>query len=255
MYYVIKPLATPIIWVLLLMMVGLIGTRFSRGHRLFKAGWYSSLAALLMLLALSLDPVANLLTYSLENRHRNPSPEVLATLDVVVVLGGGLYPAGGLREYDELASEAYARFFHGLRGFRASGADILAFCGGSVTGGPVREAEVMRTMAIALGVPAEKIVIERCSRNTMENAAKLAAFLPGEGRRIGLVTSAIHMMRSKWAFEKAFPQDTIVPMPAHFTYDPPDWTSMRMLPDVGNVMRSTQVLHEWIGMLWYSLRY
>jgi len=255
MYYVMEPFATPIIWVLLLMILGLVATRFPRGRRLFKIGWYSLLAAFVVLLALSLDPVANLLAYSLENRYRNPSPEVLATLDVVVVLGGGLYPAGGLREYDELASEAYPRFFHGLRGFRASGADILAFCGGSATGGPVSEAEVMRTMAIALGVPEEEIVVESCSRNTMENAAKLPALLPGEGRRIGLVTSAIHMMRSKWAFEKAFPQDTIVPMPAHFTYDPPDWTGTRMVPDVGNVSRSTQVLHEWIGMLWYSLRY
>jgi uncharacterized SAM-binding protein YcdF (DUF218 family) len=255
MYHLVKSFATPIVWVLLLMILGLIGTRFSRGRRLFKVGWCFLLAAFLILLALSLDPVANLLAHSLESRHPSPSPEVLATLDVVVVLGGGLYPAGHLRKQDELAREAYPRFFRGVKYFQESDADVLAFCGGPPRGTQVSEAQVMRSMAVSLGVPEDKTVIESTSRNTMENAAKLAVLLPGEGRRIGLVTSATHMMRSKWVFERVFPRDTIVPMPVYFTFDPTDWLSRRMVPSVGNLDRSTVALHEWIGILWYVLRY
>jgi len=255
MYDLVKSFATPMIWVLLLMIVALIATRFSRRRRLFKVGWYSLLAAWVLLLALSLDPVANLLVYSLESRHRSPSPEVLGTVDVMGVLGGGLYPAGHLREQDELSEEAYPRFYRGVKYFQGSGADVLAFCGGPPRGTSVSEAQVMRSMAVSIGVPEDKTVIESTSRNTMENAAKLALMLPGEGRRIGLVTSAIHMMRSKWVFEKVFPHDTIVPLPTYFTYDPADWMGARIIPGVGNLERSTAALHEWVGILWYAVRY
>ena len=114
----------------------------------------------------------------------------------------------------------------------------------------------MRAMAVTLGVPEEQILIEPHSHNTMTNATKLAGILPpGEGRRIGLVTSATHMLRSKWVFEQVFPQDTIVPMPVYFTYDPAGWTAEKITPVVGHLERSTVALHEWLGILWYAVRY
>jgi uncharacterized SAM-binding protein YcdF (DUF218 family) len=200
--------------------------------------------------------VANGLVYSLEHRYASPSPETLATLDMVVVLGGGLYPSGGLREQAELSREAYPRLIHGVQYFKDSGADVIAFCGGPGRSRTESEAEVMRAMAVAFGVPEERTVVEPRSHNTMTNATSLAKVLPaGEGRRIGLVTSATHMLRSKRVFERVFPHDTIVPMPVYFTYDPSGRTSAAITPTVGNLERSTIALHEWIGILWYALRY
>lgn len=254
--YLLKSLATPVVWVLLLLAAGLILTRLGRGKRSFRIGWWSLLAGMMILLVLSLDPVANLLTYSLEHRYPSPSPEVLETLDVVVVLGGGLYSSGHLRREPELAREAYPRLYRGVEYFKNSGADVIVFCGGPSKLGTESEAETMRAMAVAMGVPVEQTVVEPHSHNTMTNATRLAGLLPpGEGRRIGLVTSATHMLRSKRVFARVFPRDAIVPIPVHFTYDPAGWTTEKITPMIRHLERSTVALHEWLGILWYAVRY
>lgn len=252
----IKSLATPLVWVLLLMAAGLVLTRFRHNPRRFRTGSYCLLIGMLILLVLSLDPVANLLTYSLECRCPAPSPEVLKTLDVVVVLGGGTYPSGGLRRAAELSPQAYPRLYRGVEYFKDSSAAVIAFCGGPSRPGAENEADVMQAMAMAMGVSRERTVVEPHSVNTMMNATGLAEILPkGEGRRIGVVTSAMHMVRSKRVFEQVFPRDTIVPLPVHFLYNPAPWIAPKITPRVGHLDKSTTALHEWIGILWYAVRY
>ncbi len=252
----LKSLATPLGWVLFLVAIGLLMARLGRGKRTARFGWWLILAGFVVLLAASLEPVASGLVYSLEHRYAVPTPEVLATVDVIAVLGCGVYPSGTLRQEADLGEEGYPRVYRGVQYFKNSGADVLAFCGGRDWPDEESEAEVMRTMAVSLGVAEDKIVIEPTSCNTMENAANLAKILPkAEGRRIGVVTSATHMMRSVWVFERVFPHDTIVPMPVYFTYDPSRSLQGRIRPSVGNLEKTTVALHEWIGVLWYALRY
>ncbi|MBP7051381.1 MAG: YdcF family protein [Phycisphaerae bacterium] len=252
----IKSIATPVVWVLLLMAVALILTRFHRSRRGFKIGWCCLLAGMLILLAFSLDPVANLLTYSLECRYAAPLPDVLKTLDVIVVLGGGAYPSGGLRREPELSRYAYPRLYHGVEYFKNSSASVIAFSGGPSRPGAESEAEVMQAVAVAMDVPKERTVVEVRSVNTMTNVAGLAEVLPpGEGRRIGVVTAATHMMRSEKAFEQVFPRDTIVPLAVHFTYNPAPGLTAKITPKVSYLEKSTIALHEWLGILWYAVRY
>lgn len=252
----IKSLATPIVWVLLLLIAGLFLTRWPRGRRPFKVGWWLTLFGLVLLLAASIEPTESLLLYSLEHRYAVPAPETLATLDLVVVLGGGMYPTGGLRRYPDLGRESYPRFNRGVQYFKQSGVAKIAFCGGPPRPGAESEAEVMRAMAVALGVSEDRTVAEVASHNTMENAVNLAAILPkAQGRRIGLVTSATHMMRSVAVFERVFPQDTIVPIPVGFTYYPADSIAETLTPMVSHLDRVTIALHEWIGVVWYAVRY
>ncbi len=252
----IKSIATPVVWVLLLMAVGLILARLHRSRRGFKLGWYCLLAGTVILLAFSLDPVANLLTYSLECRFPSASPDVLKTLDAIVVLGGGTYPSGGLRREPELSRYAYPRLYHGVQYFKNSSAAVIAFSGGPSRPGAESEAEIMQAMAVAMGVPREQTAAESYSVNTMTNAAGLAQVLPaGEGRRIGVVTAATHMMRSKKVFEQVFPHDTIVPLPVHFTYGLGPGITPKITPKVSHLEKSTIALHEWIGVLWYAVRY
>ena len=213
------------------------------------------LTGTLLLLALSLNPVANSLTYSLESQYRSPPAQALDRLDVVVVLGGGIHPAGHLRQEAELSRFSYPRFYHGLRVFQQSHAGLLAFCGGPGPEGGESEAERMRAMVLFLGVPQDKIVTEETSRTTFENIANLARLLPaGQDRRIGLVTAAIHMRRSHAVSQRQFPGDTIIPIPVYYTYDPAATFLQNFVPTSGNLEKSTVALHEWIGLLWYKLR-
>jgi uncharacterized SAM-binding protein YcdF (DUF218 family) len=253
---VLKSFATPMVWVLVLLMLGLVLTSRNRRKRLVTTGRLLLFLGTLVLLVFSLRPTANLLTYPLEAKYRPPAPETLRGLDVVVVLGGGLRPSGYLRQEAELSGQAYPRFYHGVRVFKESQAGLLAFCGGPSKEGAENEGDTMKAMAIRLGIPEDKILAETTSRTTFENIANLARLLPaGQGRRIGLVTSAIHMRRSYQVFVAQFPGDTVVPIPVCYAYNPTGWTAHAFVPSSGNLEQSNNALHEWIGLLWYALRH
>jgi uncharacterized SAM-binding protein YcdF (DUF218 family) len=258
---VLKSFAAPVVWVLVLLVLGLVLTRKSRRRdpkpcASLRLGRFLLLVGVVLLVALSCKPVANGLTYALESTYRPPPPEALNGLDIVVVLGGGLYPSGGLRQEAELGSYTYPRFYHGVRVFRDHHAGLLAFCGGPPREGTESEAQIMKAMAVHLGVPEDKILAETTSRTTFENVANLARLLPaGQGRRLGLVTSAVHMWRSYRALAGQLPHDTIVPIPVYYTYDPTGWRPDSFVLSAGNLEQSTMALHEWVGLLWYALRH
>jgi uncharacterized SAM-binding protein YcdF (DUF218 family) len=249
----VNSLVMPIVWVLVLLSLGLFLSRWRQRAIRSGAGWYLVLAGTLTLLALSTKPIANLLTYSLECRYTPPASEVLGNLDIVVVLGGGAHSACGLRQEAEPSGPSYSRICNGVRAFQQSSASLLAICGGPPED---VEAEVMKTLAVSMGVHADRILTETQSANTMQNAACLARLLPeGKTERIGLVTSATHMLRAERTFKKQFPKDTIIPIPADYTYDPFVWAPNTFIPSAAALEESTVALHEWIGIVWYSLRY
>jgi len=253
---IVKSLATPIVWIAALLVVGVILTRRARKKGGSGIGWYAVLVGTLLLLALSFKPTAKALVYSLECRYRPAQPGVLETLDTVVVLGYCARPSGGLRVAAELAGDAYGRLFAGVKAFKESGANLLALCGGRSREDTESEAEVMKAVALYMGCPRDKILTETRSHDTMQNAAYLAELLPaGQNRRIGLVTSAWHMLRAEKVFKGQFPNDTIVPVPTNYLYDPVRWSAGTFVPSVEALRQSTVALHEWIGIAWYSLRY
>lgn len=113
----------------------------------------------------------------------------------------------------------------------------------------------MKAAAVYMGVPSEDILTETQSNNTMENAVRLAELLPpGDKRCIGLVTSATHMLRAEKVFRKQFPEYTIVPVPTNYMYYKTVWSANQTIPSAGAFEQSTIAIHEWIGILWYSLR-
>jgi len=252
---IVKSFTTPLIWVLVLLALSLILTRPGRKKRLLTIGRWSLLIGTVLLFAFSLNPVANVLAYPLESQYQFPTADVLDTLDIVVVLGGGAHPPGPLRPQAELSRYSYPRFYHGVRIFQQSHAHLLAFCGGPIREGVVSEGETMKAMAVGLGIPEEKILAETTSRTTFENISNLSRLLPaGQNRRIGLVTAAVHMRRAYGVFCRQFPDEIVVPIPVQTTYDPRDWDYRGLLPNANNLDRSTMALHEWIGLVWYKLR-
>ncbi|MBN1506442.1 MAG: YdcF family protein [Sedimentisphaerales bacterium] len=252
---VAKSLAAPVMWVLILLAIGLGLSRWKRRTSCPAIGWWAVLAGMLVLLGFSLRPVSELLTYSLESRYAPAAMEELRGLDVLVILGGGLHASGGLRTQADLAGPAHSRAYHGIRLFNESGAGLLALCGGGFGEQADSEAEAMKAMALQMGVSQDRILTETRSLNTRQNAAFLADLLPrGTGRRIALVTSATHMLRSQRVFRRQFPDDVIVPVPVNYTYDSLVWSPRTFLPSVDALQESTIALHEWFGLLWCSLR-
>jgi len=194
--------------------------------------------------------VEGALIYSLERIYQPPAKDVLSTLDIVVVLGGGAWPSGVFSKYPEASGATYSRLFNGVEIFKQSSAKTLVLSGGE------SEAEVMKTLAIRLAVCEDKILTETKSCNTMQQIIEFTKiFPPAEKMRIGIVTSALHMLRSEKSFRKKFSADAIVPIPVNYTYTPVKYNLESFIPSSETFTGSTYALHEWIGIAWYAIRY
>jgi uncharacterized SAM-binding protein YcdF (DUF218 family) len=94
------------------------------------------------------------------------------------------------------------RIDRGIHLFRAGAAPLLLLSGGG--SGPVPEAEIMRRMALARGVPEAALLVEPRSRDTVENAWETARLLrPRGGRSVFLVSDRAHLPRAALLFRLA----------------------------------------------------
>ena len=100
------------------------------------------------------------------------------------------------------------------------------------------------------GVSQDRVIVERESRNTFENAAFAEQLvMPKAGERWLLVTSAMHMPRAVGVFRKAGFAVDAYPVD-YLTSGAKDlWTLSGNL--MGGVGISDLVVHEWIGLLAY----
>lgn len=97
---------------------------------------------------------------------------------------------------DQPTQELIARADAAAKAWQQAGARIVA-CGGVTQGHARAEADVMASLLLARGVPAEAILLEDQSRTTMENMRNAAQLLGGaKGRRVLIVTSDYHLRRS-----------------------------------------------------------
>jgi uncharacterized SAM-binding protein YcdF (DUF218 family) len=83
--------------------------------------------------------------------------------------------------------------------YRAGIASILVLSGGGERAVP--EAEVMRRLALAAGLPEAALIVEPRSRNTLENATETARLLADRGiSAVILVTDRYHAPRARVLF-------------------------------------------------------
>lgn len=123
--------------------------------------------------------------------------------EAIVVLGNRPPTDGRGR----VKPETNRRVERGVELYKRGHAPILLMTGGTAPRGDI-ESEVMRSLAIELGVPEDAIRIETKSRNTIENArfAKQLLSEPGADTRrpeIILVTSPYHLGRARRLFDCA----------------------------------------------------
>lgn len=172
--------------------------------------------------------------------------------EAIVVLAGGGNPKapeyGGITVRDKTLE----RIRFGARLQRATGLPLL------VTGGDPShlgrsEASLMeRSLTEDFGVPVRWV--EGHSRNTEENARYSRALLDeAEVDRIVLVTAASHMPRALDSFRRAGFR-SILPAPTSFVEERPSGYRA-WLPRAEAVPVTRAALHEYMGRLWYRIRY
>jgi len=220
-----------------------------RWPRLGAALFFSSL---LMLLALCTQAGARLIAAPLEQRAAPLVSPRSTNAQAIVVLGGGR--TKNAREYggDDVPSlHTLGRLRYAARLHRETGLPLLV-TGGMPDGAATSEAALMaRTLREDFAVPVRWL--EQASDNTAQNAQFSAALLRrADITRILLVTDALHMPRSQMIFMQTGLQ--VTPAPTNFSVNG-NLSPIDFVPNGGALEMSHFALHEWIGLLWYRLRY
>lgn len=180
--------------------VVLLATRFASLGRKFLIG------AIVLLAILGYSPVGIWLLYPLEARF--PAWDASrGAPDGIVVLGGAIDPdlsvahgvavlGGGMDRV--IIAAGLARRYPNLRILYSGGNPNL------IADAAAKEADYALTVFETLGISRDRVLIERLSRNTQENAEFARAMIsPKPGDRWLLITSAFHMPRSVGVFRKA----------------------------------------------------
>ncbi|MGP9833515.1 YdcF family protein [Marinobacter sp. NSM] len=225
---------------------GLLALLLSIVDRRRLAFWFGVLA-LLWLWFWSLPAASNWLRGYLEDQHPLMMVQAVPQAEAIVVLGGGVAPAGHGEPYSNLESGT-DRVWHAARLFHASKAPRVRLTGGNDPDhGATSEAEAMRQFMIERGVSDRSIVLEQRSRNTSQNAAYSAEILAGAGdNRILLVTSAYHPPRAKGLFE-AQGLEVIPVATDHEVLSRPLWRNL--LPETSALDGSSRAIREIVGRL------
>ncbi len=111
------------------------------------------------------------------------------TADVIVAISGG---------------DTGARAEKAVDLYKNGWADKIIFAGAAADPNSPSNAEQMRDIALADGVPAEAIIIEKNSANTIENAKNVTAILKQNGwQNVILVSENYHLRRAGMLFATA----------------------------------------------------
>jgi uncharacterized SAM-binding protein YcdF (DUF218 family) len=252
----LKFLATPFVCILFFLVIGLFLMRKAKKTSTAAAwGWNLSVSAFMILFLMGFKPVASLLVNTLESAYLPVQQAELKEVDIIIVLGGGIERAGSYSRTVEASGATYSRLFNGVEIFKKSTARKLIVSGLGYDSEGVSEAAVMKKLAIALGIPPDDVIVEERSNTTLESILELRSMgLIKKGSSVGLVTSAIHMMRSVRTVKKAFPDIRVVPMPCGYLSRRYTQNLKMFIPSASDFALSSAAVHEWIGIVWYMLK-
>ena len=176
--------------------------------------------------------------------------------DVGIVLGGiadydNKTKAHNFNKHADRIMDVQQLYYLGkIKKILISGGNGMLFNDGYI------EANSMRDYLLLNQIPSEAILIENTSRNTKENAFNSAEILQKEypkGKFL-LITSASHMKRAQFCFEKAgvitqaFPTDCTTSY-TNFSLE------YILLPSVEALEQWEDLIHEWIGYIVYKIKF
>jgi uncharacterized SAM-binding protein YcdF (DUF218 family) len=235
-----------------LIAIGVIGavlmaTRFaSLGRKLV-------IVSVLLLVICGLSPLGKVLLYPLEQRF----PQWDATRgapDGIIVLGASIDADLSVAHNMPVVRGAPDRIIVAAALARRYPNARMVFSGGSanLVSNDAREADFAGAIFESLGVDKSRLIMERESRNTQENAEFSKALVkPKERERWVLVTSAFHMPRSVGLFRKA--GFAVEPCPVDWRVGGSDDLTAFSNAVVEGLARTDLAVREWIGLIAYRL--
>jgi uncharacterized SAM-binding protein YcdF (DUF218 family) len=234
--------------IIVLILFGLLLRR-----RFHRTGQSFVIAGFTLLILLSMPLVSGNLMHLLQT-YPALSDEQISNLDAkaIIVLGGGRYADAPEYGKDTISRSTLERCRYGAYLQRKSKLPILV-TGGSVYSQREPEGELMKEV-LENNFLTLVHWVEGKSRTTYQNAIYSYEVLEKENiKDVVIVTHAFHMPRSVEAFEQA--GFNVTPAPMGFNTKSTQPFYFQVLPSLIALQKARTVLHEWVGRLWYNLRY
>ena len=212
---------------------------------------------LVLLYALATEPVRDSLTRPLEFQYPVVQTQgLVGDAMALVLLGGGVYEQAP--EYggqDSLHESALLRTFYASKLAKETKLDVYA-TGGKTLQTEQKDAEgtVMKRILVSWGLKAEHVFAENLANNTWENATRIRDILQKKGiHTVVLVTSAWHMPRSVACFRAQGLK--VIPAPTDYLTKMTAYDALSFVPQASVFEDSVRALHEYLGLLFYRVRY
>ena len=191
-----------------------------------------------------------------------PEPVAIKDLekkyDFIILLGGysDFQTAMGKSEY-QLGLKGGNRLITALNLYKKGIGKKIILTGGSgkLLGDKYGEAEYVAPFLKTLGLPDSTFIVENKSRNTWENAIFSKQIVDSLQKNASclLVTSALHMPRSKSCYDKAGLPTTIYPTD-YYSQRSDNLFKLFFEPSSSKLYAWEALLHEWIGVITYKIK-
>jgi len=239
-------LLMPLPLLLLVMAAGILLLWFGRWQ---KSGKILVSLSWVLLLLLSLQPIADRLLLPLESRYATWNGE--QKVDFIVVLGGGYTFNPEWAPSSNLIGNSLPRVAEGVRQWRRNPQAKMIFTGAAAGHNPVSNGQVAASVALSLGVPPDHILVLDRPKDTQEEARAVREVI--DQQPFLLVTSANHMVRAINFFHAAGLTPVAAPANQLAVTSPLNWWE-RAIPSPLWLSHSDRVAYEMMGQAWQWLK-
>ena len=245
-------LISPGIFIIILFMIFMMSFR----KKSTAKGKVLLLVTITAIYLLSIEPIKDLIVQPLEKPYLSITKPQLDEADCYVVLGGGIYdnsPKNLSSTTGSPSKSALFRVIEGVRLYKQYPKKVI-ITGGIVYNGEKSEGNIYRELMVDLGVLGSDIIVEGRSKTTEENARLTKGIMEKNGyKKAALITSAAHMKRSKYIFEKYGVE--VVPAPTGYVSRYKDSYGMdSYFPDADNFVDIRGAVWEYIGLIFYKIK-
>ncbi|MCS5422355.1 MULTISPECIES: YdcF family protein [Psychrilyobacter] len=245
-------LISPGIFIIILLMIFMMNLR----KRSAVKGNFLLLVTITAIYLLSIEPVKDMVVQPLEKNYPPITRTQLEEADCYVVLGGGIYDNAPKSLSSVTGSPGKAALFRVVEGVRLykNYPKKIIITGGIVYNGEKSEGRIYKELMVDLGVPGTDIIIEGRSKTTEENARLTKGIMEKNGyKKAALITSATHMKRSKYTFEKYGAE--VIPAPTGYVSRYKGSYGMdSYFPNAGNFVDIRSAVWEYIGLIFYKIK-
>lgn len=224
--------------------------------RFYRTGIFLLFSGFLSLIILSLPITAGFLNYPNKDIHAISEQDLAKTdAKAIVVLSGGRYRQAPEYNRDTVSVATLARIRYGAYLHKKTKIPLL------VTGGIVYKKNIGASEASLMQQSLQEDFkvkvkwLEENSRNTKESANLSFKILQREKiRKIILVTDFLHIKRSESIFKKVGFEVISAPLNFKTQFDDIPM-ALSLIPTAEGLYSSKSVLREYLGQLWYVLKY